>query len=94
MIGLSTGPRPGAGVQRSSSMKKPKAKPMIWEHFEELPHTSQQGKCRVCKMNVSCKFNTGNFVRHLQLAHKDVYRQYQSKMENQWTRSVLERSLK
>lgn len=81
-------------VKRASSMKKPKAKPMIWEHFEELPNTSLQGRCRACKMNLSCKFNTGNFVRHLQLAHKDIYRQYQNKMEDQWTRSMLERSLK
>lgn len=84
----------GAAVQRSASMKKPKAKPMIWDHFETLPNTNLQGRCKTCKMNVSCKFNTGNFVRHLQLAHKDVYRQYQNKMETQWTRSMLERQLK
>ncbi len=78
----------------NASMKKHKAKPMIWDHFDMLPHTSQQGRCKTCKMNVSCKFNTGNFVRHLQLAHKDVYRQYQNKMESAWTRSNLERSLK
>ena len=84
----------GATVARSSSMKKAKAKPMIWDHFDTLPNTNLQGRCKVCRMNVSCKFNTGNFVRHLQLAHKDIYRQYQSKMENQWTRSMLERNLK
>ena len=94
-------PKPGKPVGRSSSMnragsmkKAQKAKPMIWEHFEALPNTSQTARCKACKMNVSCKFNTGNFVRHLQLAHKDIYRQYQNKMENNWTRSMLERSLK
>ena len=80
---------------RSGSMKKSKkAKPMIWEHFDTVPNTSLQGKCRACHMTVSCKYNTGNFVRHLQVAHMDIYRQYQSKMENQWTRSMLERNLK
>jgi hypothetical protein len=78
----------------NASMKKQKAKPMIWDHFEMLPHTTQHARCKTCKMNVSCKFNTGNFVRHLQLAHKDVYRQYQNKVETAWTRSNLERSLK
>ena len=71
-----------------------KAKPMIWDYFEMLPNSSQHGKCKTCKMNVSCKFNTGNFVRHLQLTHKDVYRQYQSKMENAWNRTNLEHSIK
>lgn len=66
---------------------------MIWEHFDPLPNTSAQGKCKTCAMNVSCKYNTGNFVRHLQLAHKDVYRQYQNKIESQWTQRMLERNL-
>ena len=61
----------------NSSMKKHKAKPMIWDYFEMLPNSSQHGKCKTCKMNVSCKFNTGNFVRHMQLTHKDVYREVQ-----------------
>ena len=43
-----------------------------------LPNSSQHGKCKTCKMNVSCKFNTGNFVRHMQLTHKDVYRDDQN----------------
>ena len=90
----SASPSPSSSPSRSSSMKKPKSKPMIWEHFEALPNTNLQGKCKACHMNVSCKFNTGNFVRHLQLAHMDIYRQYQSKMENQWTKSMLERNLK
>ena len=74
-------------------MKKPKAKPMIWEHFDAVANSSIQGRCRACQMTVSCKYNTGNFVRHLQLAHKDVYRNYQNKIETQWTRSMLERNL-
>ncbi len=70
----------------SSPSPRPKKPPMIWDHFEALPSTAQQGKCKACRMNVSCKYNTGNFVRHLQLAHKDIYRQYQNKIESQWTR--------
>ncbi len=53
-----------------------------------------QGRCKVCHMTVSCKFNTGHFVRHLQLAHREVYLSYQNKMQSNWTRSQLERSLK
>ena len=88
-------PNKGTNLQRSSSLKKPsKPRPMIWEHFDDLPSSSQHAKCRICHMNLSCKFNTGNLVRHLQLAHKDVYRRYQNKMEQQWTQSCLERSLK
>lgn len=83
-----------SSMNRAASIKKQKAKPMIWDHFDSLPNTTQTGRCRACKMNVSCKFNTGNFVRHLQLAHQDVYRQYQNKMEANWTRSMLERNLK
>ncbi|TRY69309.1 hypothetical protein TCAL_14246 [Tigriopus californicus] len=83
-----------SSMNRAASIKKQKAKPMIWEHFDSLPNTTQMGRCRACKMNVSCKFNTGNFIRHLQLAHQDVYRQYQNKMEANWTRSMLERNLK
>lgn len=83
----------GDVVSRSGSFKKPKAKPMIWEHFEAVPNSTIQGRCKTCQMTVSCKYNTGNFVRHLQLAHKDVYRGYQNKIETQWTRSMLERNL-
>ncbi len=83
-----------AMMRRSGSSKKVKAKPMIWEHFDVIPTTNAQGKCKACRMVISCKYNTGNFVRHLQLAHKDVYRQYQNKIETQWTRSMMERNLK
>lgn len=78
-------------VSRSNSVKKPKPKPMIWEHFDKVSNV--QGKCKICQMTLSCKYNTGNFVRHLQLAHKEVYRRYQNKIETQWTQSMLERSL-
>ncbi len=83
-----------APVARSSSVKKAKPKPMIWEYFDKVPNTSQQGKCKACRMAVSCKFNTGNFVRHLQVAHMNLYRQYQNKIESQWTKSMMERNLR
>lgn len=83
-----------APVARSSSVKKAKPKPMIWEYFDKVPNTSQQGKCKACRMTVSCKFNTGNFVRHLQVAHMNLYRQYQNKIESQWTKSMMERNLR
>jgi hypothetical protein len=91
----------GNGPARAPSMKSGKAggpaaakRPMIWDHFDVLPNNSTQGKCKTCRMNLSCKYNTGNFVRHLQLAHKDVYRQYQNKIESEWTQSMLVRNLK
>ena len=80
-------------VGRSASMRKPKPKPMIWEYFNPLPNTTQYGRCKKCQMNVSCKFNTGKFVQHLQVAHMDVYRQYQTRVGEQWTKSMLERNL-
>jgi len=83
-----------AELPRAQSMKAKKAKPMIWEHFESLPHTNAQAVCRKCRMTISCRYNTGNFVRHLQVAHMDVYRQYQNKIETQWTQSMLARNLK
>ena len=85
-----SGSSAGTNLNRSGSMKK---KPMIWEHFEPINKDSSAGRCKVCQMNVSAKYNTGNFVRHLSLVHKDVYKNYQHRMETNWTKSMLERSL-
>lgn len=78
-------------VGRSSSMKKAKPKPMIWEHFDPVPNNSLQGRCKACHMTISCKHNTGQFVRHLQLAHMDIFRKYENKIQTEWTKSIVQR---
>ena len=82
----------GAKIGRSSSMRKAKPKPMIWEHFDIVPNNSLQGRCKVCHMTISCKHNTGQFVRHLQLAHMDVFRKYENKIQTEWTKSIVQKT--
>ena len=81
-------------IGRSSSMRKAKPKPMIWEHFDVVPNNSSQGRCKACHMTVSCKHNTGQFVRHLQLAHMDIFRKYEHKIQTEWTKSIVQRTTK
>ena len=80
-------------VGRTSSMKKAKPKPMIWEHFDPVPNNSLQGRCKACHMTISCKHNTGQFVRHLQLAHMDIFRKYENKIQTEWTKSIVQRNV-
>ena len=82
----------GAKIGRSSSMRKAKPKPMIWEHFDVVPNNSLQGRCKVCHMTISCKHNTGQFVRHLQLAHMEVFRKYENKIQTEWTKSIVQKT--
>ncbi|CAB4066784.1 unnamed protein product [Lepeophtheirus salmonis] len=84
----------GPNLRRTHSAKLGKPRPMIWEHFDEVPGNSTIGKCKECHMAVSCKYNTGQFVRHLQNSHKEVYRRYQSKIDSAWAKSVIEKNLK
>ena len=83
----------GAKVGRASSMRKSKPKPMIWEHFDAVPNNSLQGRCKACHMTISCKHNTGQFVRHLQLAHMDIFRKYENKIQTEWTKSIVQRNV-
>ena len=83
----------GAKVGRASSMRKAKPKPMIWEHFDPVPNNSLQGRCKACHMTISCKHNTGQFVRHLQLAHMDIFRKYENKIQTEWTKSIVQRNV-
>ena len=83
---------PGSKIGRSSSMRKAKPKPMIWEHFDVVPNNSSQGRCKTCHMTISCKHNTGQFVRHLQLAHMDIFRKYENKIQTEWTRSIVQKT--
>ena len=82
----------GAKIGRASSMRKSKPKPMIWEHFDAVPNNSLQGRCKACHMTISCKHNTGQFVRHLQLAHMDIFRKYENKIQTEWTKSIVQRT--
>ena len=81
------------GVTRSSSFKRNKPKPMIWDHFDTVANSNQQGRCKACHMVISCKYNTGQFVRHLQLAHMDIFRKYQAKIQTEWTKSIVEKNI-
>ena len=83
----------GTKIGRSSSLKKSKPKPMIWEHFDVVPNNSLQGRCRACHMTISCKHNTGQFVRHLQLAHMDIFRKYEHKIQTEWTKSIVAKTV-
>ena len=69
-----------------------KQKPMIWDHFEAVSG-QQAGRCKACHMTIQCKYNTGQFVRHLQLAHMDIFRKHQSKVQSEWTKSIVEKNI-
>lgn len=93
-------------LHRSSSMKQQKTtssgatssggnskqKGMIWEHFEPVPG-QQAGRCKACHMTIQCKYNTGQFIRHLQLAHMDIFRKHQARVQTEWTKSIVERNI-
>ena len=84
----------GTKIGRSASMnKKVKPKPMIWEHFDVVPNNHLQGRCKACHMTISCKHNTGQFVRHLQLAHMDIFRRYENKIQTEWTKSIVQKNI-
>jgi len=65
---------------------------MIWDHFEAVSG-QQAGRCKACHMTIQCKYNTGQFVRHLQLAHMDIFRKHQSKVQSEWTKSIVEKNI-
>jgi len=89
--GMMAGGGTTAGRRKSASgLPQEKPKETIWEFFEE---GKKKGTCKTCGYVVGIKHNKGGLTRHLSLVHQREYKDYNARMDKNWTHGMMERNL-